>query len=73
MTNIDIIRGIEQDFTYHAPTPNQLPRYTQLREKAKEFALLIAELTPVSKEQEQALFLLNLSVMSANASIARNE
>jgi hypothetical protein len=44
-----------------------------LRNKAHDFALLIAELTPDSKEQDEALTLLNLSTMSANAAIARNE
>ncbi len=64
---------IERDFTYHAPKGDQAERYAQIRNKAKEFALLIAELAPPSRELEEALMLLNLSVMSANAAIARNE
>jgi hypothetical protein len=64
---------IDNDFSYHAPHGDQAARYEQLRNKAKEFALLIVELTPQSAEQEQALQLLNLATMSANASIARNE
>jgi len=64
---------IERDFTYHAPKGDQAERYGKLRDKAKEFALLIAELTPYSTEQVEALTLLNLSTMSANAAIARNE
>ncbi len=51
---MDIRERIENDFTYHAPINDQAARYARLRDKAKEFALLIAELTPESKEQEQA-------------------
>ena len=64
---------IERDFTYHPPKGDQVTRYAQIRDKAKEFALLLAELTPDSPEQDEALSLLNLSTMSANAAIARNE
>lgn len=68
-----LIDRINNDFTYHAPKPGQPERYTQLREKAKEFALLIAELTPISREQSLALTELQKSVMFANAAIACNE
>lgn len=64
---------IEKAFTYHAPKGDQPARYEQLRNKAKEFALLIAELTPASREQSLALTELEKSVMFANAAIARNE
>jgi hypothetical protein len=72
MKQANIIR-IERDFTYHAPKPGQPERYTALRDKAKELALLIVELTPVSREQSLALTQLEQSVFFANASIARNE
>lgn len=71
--NDDKKAKIENDFIYHAPKGDQAARYEQLRNKAKELALLIAELTPESAEQDQALQLLNLASMSANAAIARNE
>lgn len=64
---------IEKNFTYHPPKGDQPERYSALRTQAKELALTIVRLTPSSPEQEQALFLLNLAVMSANAAIARNE
>lgn len=67
------IEQIEKAFTYHAPYGDQVERYTRLREKAKEFALLIVELTPESREQSLALTELEYSVMMANAAIARNE
>jgi len=64
---------IENDFSYHAPQGDQVTRYNKLRYKAKEFALLIAEITPYSREQSLALTHLEEAVMFANAAIARNE
>jgi hypothetical protein len=64
---------IESRFTYHAPKPDQFPRYQELREKAKELALVIARTTPTSREKSLALTHLQLSVMLANAAIACNE
>lgn len=69
----DIRERIENDFTYHAPKPGQPERYTKLREAAKQFALLIVEETPYSREQSLALTNLEQSVFFANAAIARNE
>lgn len=70
---LDIRERIENDFVYHTPHRDQLAKYGTLRIQAKELALSFARLCPVSKELDQALFLLNLAVMSANAAIARNE
>jgi len=64
---------IENDFSYHAPQGDQVTRYNKLRYKAKEFALLIAEITPYSREQSLALTHLEEAVMFANAAIARHE
>lgn len=64
---------IERRFTYHPPKPGQPERYEALRNKAKEFALLIVELTPSSREQSLALTELEYCTMMANAAIARNE
>jgi hypothetical protein len=58
-------------FTYHSPTEDQLPRYTAIRAKAREFAELIVEETPVSREQGNALSRLDEVVFHANAAIAR--
>lgn len=69
----DIRERIENDFTYHAPTPEQVQRYNKLREAGKAFALLIVEETPASREQSLALTNLEQAVMFANAAIARNE
>jgi hypothetical protein len=73
MQSMDIKARIERDFTYHAPKPGQQERYQALREKAKELALLIVELTPASREQSLALTQLEYASMMANAAIARNE
>jgi len=64
---------LENNFTYHAPKPGQPERYQRLREKAKEFALLILEECPSSREQSVAITHLETSVFWANAAIARNE
>jgi hypothetical protein len=64
---------IENLFTYHAPKGDQVERYQKIREKACEFALLIADLTPYSREQSIALTQLQLASMSANMAIAVNE
>ncbi len=73
MRKVALKQRIENDFTYHAPKGDQAERYVQVREKAKEFALLLVELTPYSREQSLALTYLEQSVMIANAAIARNE
>lgn len=62
---------IECRFTYHPPKPEQLTKYLELREKAKEFAKLVAELVPESREQALALTKIEEAVMHANSGIAR--
>ena len=69
----DILNRISNNFTYHPPKAGQPERYTTLREKAKELALLIIELTPQSREQALAITNLEQAVFWANASVARNE
>jgi hypothetical protein len=64
---------IERDFTYHAPKAGQPEKYEAIRNKSKELALLIVDLTPASREQSLALTFLEQCSMYANASIARNE
>jgi len=63
---------VERAFSYHAPKPEQQPKYQHLREKVKELAYLILELTPTSREQSLALTDLERCIMMANAAIARN-
>lgn len=65
--------GIENNFKYHAPKEGQPAKYEAIREKAKELAYLIEDLTPNSREKSLALTNLEQSVFWANAGIARNE
>lgn len=64
---------VERQFTYHAPTSEQVTKYNDLRQAAKELALKIALLCPDSSEKGNALDKLREAVMWANASIACEE
>ncbi len=64
---------IEKAFTHYPPTPGQLERYTQIRNKAKELAFVIDGCVPDSREKSVAFTELESAVMWANAGIARNE
>ena len=65
--------AIENNFTYHKPINDQPIRYEQLRNKAKELALLMDDYCPPSREKSLAFTKLEEVIMWANASIARNE
>lgn len=62
---------IQNDFTYHTPPKEVASVFVQIREKAKELALLIDEKVPAGREQSSALTRLEEAVMHANAGIAR--
>ena len=64
---------IERNFTYHKPKNDQPERYQKIRDKAKEFAHLLNDLCPESREKSLAMTNLEDSCFWANASIARNE
>lgn len=68
---MSVNRVLETNFTYHAPSENQVDRYQFLRDKAKELAYAIDERCPSSREKSLALTNLEQAVMWANASIAR--
>jgi hypothetical protein len=63
---------IENIFTYHAPSAEQLPKYEAIRAKAKEMGQVIVDNTPGSADQTAAIRLLREAVMTANAAIALN-
>jgi hypothetical protein len=69
MPNLDL----DNIFTYHAPKNDQPFRYTAIRDKAKELALLIQQMVPDSRERSVALTSLQQAIMWANAAIAINE
>jgi hypothetical protein len=66
-------KQIENNFTYHAPQPDQPDRYVDIRDRAKSFAYLLTMHCPPSRELSLALTNLEQAVFWANASIARNE
>lgn len=61
---------LDDIFTYHAPRPDQLPKYDALRKAARDFAGVLIENTPSSPDQTVAIRKLRELVMSANQSIA---
>ena len=63
--------NIEHIFKYHAPKEGQPEKYVKIRDTAKEFAILVNELVPQSREQSLAFTKLEEAVMWANAGIAR--
>jgi len=68
-----MLERLDVDYAYHPPFGDQVQRYQQIREAAKAFAKLIADLTPESREQSLALTDVETAVMRANAAIARYE
>ena len=64
--------GINNIFTYHSPTPDQIRKYEAIRAKAKEMGQVIVDNTPASADQTAAIRLLRQAVMTANAAIALN-
>ena len=63
---------IENNLKYHAPNGDTIPRYEAIREKAREFAILINQMVPASREKSEAMTQLEDTVMWANAGVARN-
>jgi hypothetical protein len=61
---------INNIFTYHSPTPDQLPKYEAIRAKAKELGQVIIDNTPACIDQAASIRLLREAVMTANAAIA---
>lgn len=61
---------IDNIFTYHAPTAEQLVRYENIREAARVFAKVLVMNTKPSADQSAAIRSLRESVMTLNASIA---
>ena len=62
---------LERNFTYHAPTPNEIRMYGELRQEGRELADLILDTCPDSRERSIALTKLEEAIFWANASIAR--
>ena len=65
-------KRLDNDFCYHAPTSEQIPKYQGLRAAFKNLATEIVETCPDSRERSTALTHLETAMFWANASIARN-
>ena len=60
-------------FTYHKPKGTQIERYAIIRDKARDYAIALTDMCPMSRELTRATNKLDEVVMLANAAIARNE
>ena len=63
---------LENIFTYHAPTTEQLTAYEAIRASAKILAVMICNYVPVGADQTAAIRKLRECVFTANAGIALN-
>jgi hypothetical protein len=61
---------LDDMFTYHAPTPAQLPKYAAVNEAAKAFAKVVIANTSVSADQSAAIRKIRNARMTANMAIA---
>lgn len=61
---------LENIFSYHAPTEEQIPKYEALRVAAKVFAQAILDNTPQCADRSAAIRKVREAVMTANAAIA---
>lgn len=61
---------IENLFTYHRPTEEQVQHYLDIRSAAKDLARVIDRCCPPSPDRTVAMRQLRECVMTANASIA---
>lgn len=57
-------------FTYHPPSEDQIPRYAALRNAARAFSTVILDNVPICADQTAALRKVREAVMTANAAIA---
>lgn len=68
MVNLQL--EIENWFTYHAPKPDQIPRYEAIRQAGRTFAYAIADNCPTCADTRAAVRKIREAVMTANAAIA---
>lgn len=64
---------IENNFKYHPPSDGDPEKHARLRDKAKEFALLVDELLPTEAGRERATSITNIeqAMMWACAGVVR--
>lgn len=72
MPKENLLKQIDNNFTYHPPKEGQAELYTSLREDAKKLAIRFVEECPESRELSLAITNLEQAMFWANAAIARN-
>ena len=70
MMQFDLQFDLDNIFTYHSPTSDQVEQYSKIRNAAKEFARVVIENSPASSDQSTAIRKIREAVMTANAAIA---
>ena len=63
-------KAIDDLFTFHPPTSDQVVQYQTIREMAKQLARTIWNLCPAGPDRTAAVRKVREAVMTANASIA---
>lgn len=71
MAKDQLLKRIDNDFTYHRPPAEKAQDFVDIREGAKLLAKLMVEKCPEGRELSSALTNLEQAVMHANAGIAR--
>ena len=74
-TGTGTVRGVsgkdlDNWFTYHSPTSDQLPKYAEIREAGKALATVILHNVPPGPDQTAAIRQVREAVMTANQGIA---
>jgi hypothetical protein len=57
-------------FTYHQPTPEQIPKYEAIRAGARVFAKILRDNVPEGADQASAIRHVREAVWTANGGIA---
>ena len=65
--------NFDRKFKYHEVKEGQDEKYNNIRATAKQFALLIEQSVPDSREKSLAITKVEEAMMWANSGIARNE
>lgn len=71
--SINVLRALDNSYTYHPPKGDQAKRYVIIRDAAHAFAITLCENAPTSRELSIALTDLEKVVTMANKAIACNE
>lgn len=70
MVSVPTNDDLQNWFTYHPPTPEDVDRYKVVRDSALAFARVVNESCPNGPDKTAAIRKIREAVMTANASIA---